>query len=51
LKDTEDPRISGSDPWQGYVYRQTAGFGASFNRSLPEAEREKARGRETHRPE
>jgi uncharacterized sulfatase len=51
LRDTGDPRVAGLDPWQGYVYRQTVGFGACFNRSLPEAEREKARWRETHRPE
>ena len=51
LRETTDPRIAGADPWQAYAYRQTVGFGASFNRSLPEAEREKARGRSTHRPE
>ena len=51
LKKTGDPRIAAADPWQGYVYRQTIGFGASFNRSLPEAERERARGRGSHRPE
>lgn len=51
LRATGDPRIDGRDPWQGYVYHQTAGYGASFNRSLAEAERDKARGKKTHKPE
>jgi len=51
LEETGDPRIAGQDPWQGYVYRQTIGFGATFNRSLPESEREEARKRASHKPE
>lgn len=50
LRQTSDPRIAGHDPWQSYVYRQTNGYGASFNQSLPAAVREAARGK-THRPE
>ncbi|MBM3811280.1 MAG: sulfatase [Acidimicrobiia bacterium] len=51
LKQTGDPRIEGRDPWQGYVYRQTSGFGAVFNRSLPEQDRQKAGGGGAHKPE
>jgi uncharacterized sulfatase len=51
LRATGDPRVQGKDPWQGYVYRQTIGFGASFNASLPESVRKEARGRPTHKPE
>lgn len=51
LKQTGDPRVEGRDPWQGYVYHQTNGFGASFNRSLPEAQREAARRLPRHKPE
>lgn len=51
LVETGDPRMQGLDPWQGYVYHQTTGFGASFNKSLPEAEREAAAGRGKHKPE
>lgn len=36
LENTGDPRILGLDPWQGYIYHQTDGFGASYNLSLPE---------------
>ncbi len=51
LTRTADPRIRGEDPWQGHVYRQTIGFGATFNRSLPLADREAAAGRGAHKPE
>jgi uncharacterized sulfatase len=51
LRETGDPRIAGQDPWQSYVYRQTIGFGATYNRSLPEDVREQARTRPTHKPE
>lgn len=51
LTETGDPRIKGEDPWQGYVYNQTIGFGATFNRRLSEEERNKARGRDSHKPE
>ena len=51
LRKTGDPRIEGRDPWQNYVYHQTAGFGASFNKSLSEADRQKARDLDRHKPE
>lgn len=51
LKETGDPRAEGRDPWQGYPYRQTIGYGASFNSTLPEADRKAARERPTHKPE
>jgi uncharacterized sulfatase len=51
LRATGDPRIEGRDPWQHYVYRQTTGYGASFNRSLPQQERDRAAGRASHKPE
>jgi N-sulfoglucosamine sulfohydrolase len=51
LRQTGDPRIEGRDPWQDYVYHQTVGFGASFNRSLPADQREKARDLARHKPE
>ncbi len=51
LRQTGDPRIEGRDPWKDYVYYQTTGFGASLNRSLPKAEREKARQMPRHKPE
>ncbi|MBI4910514.1 MAG: sulfatase [Acidobacteria bacterium] len=51
LRQTGDPRIDGHDPWQAYVYRQTDGYGASFNRSLSEERRREARERPTHKPE
>lgn len=51
LQATDDPRIEGQDPWQGYVYRQTIGFGATFNESLSEEERREARERAAHKPE
>lgn len=42
LRQTGDPRIEGRDPWKDYVYRQTSGYGASFNKSLPDTERKRA---------
>jgi uncharacterized sulfatase len=51
LHETGDPRIEGKDPWQRYVYHQTTGFGASFNRSLPEEVRKRARLMDRHKPE
>jgi len=51
LKKTSDPRMEGRDPWQEYPYRQTVGFGATFNSTLSEEERRLARERATHKPE
>ncbi|MFN7937677.1 MAG: sulfatase [Bryobacteraceae bacterium] len=51
LKQTGDPRIEGRDPWQSYPYRQTTGFGASFNSTLSEEQRKAAREQATHKPE
>jgi uncharacterized sulfatase len=51
LTETGDPRLKDLDPWQAYVYRQTIGFGATFNRSLPEEERRRASERGAHKPE
>jgi N-sulfoglucosamine sulfohydrolase len=46
-----DPRIEGKDPWQSYPYRQTTGFGASFNSTLSEEARDAARDLARHKPE
>jgi uncharacterized sulfatase len=51
LRETGDPRVQGSDPWQAYTYHQTTGYGASFNNSLPEEVRRRAAGLPTHKPE
>lgn len=51
LRAASDPRIAGQDPWQNYPYRQTTGYGASFNSTLPQTERDRAAGRTTHKPE
>lgn len=51
LDETRDPRLAGADPWQAYAYRQTVGFGATFNRTLSAAEREAAAGRGAHKPQ
>jgi uncharacterized sulfatase len=51
LRETGDPRMQGLDPWQNYIYHQTGGYGASFNRSLPQSTRDAAAGRPTHKPE
>lgn len=51
LRTTGDPRAAGQDPWREYAYRQTTGYGASFNTALPEAVRREARERPTHKPE
>ena len=48
LRASGDPRVRGHDPWQGYAYRQIDGFGATYNRTLPEAERLAARERGKH---
>jgi len=51
LKGDGDPRIEGKDPWKDYIYYQTTGYGASFNLSLSEEERNQAAGRGSHKPE
>jgi N-sulfoglucosamine sulfohydrolase len=51
LEQTGDPRMAGLDPWQEYAYRQTVGFGATFNRTLSKAERDAAAGRGAHKPQ
>ena len=51
LQATGDPRIEGRDPWQSYPYRQTTGFGASFNTALSEERRRAAREGAAHKPE
>lgn len=48
---TADPRLKNEDPWSGYTYRQTTGYGASFNKALSQAERDTAAGRGSHKPE
>ena len=50
LKETGDPRVEGKDPWQSYVYHQYDGFGTTYNRILPESERQRARLRPSHKP-
>jgi hypothetical protein len=45
-----DPRITGDDPWQAYIYHQTHGFGAVYNLSLPDYERKRAALRPSHHP-
>ena len=51
LDGTGDPRLRGEDPWQDYIYHQTIGFGATFNRSLSPEDRQRARERAAHKPE
>jgi uncharacterized sulfatase len=51
LRRTEDPRIEGRDPWQDYIYHQTNGYGAAFNKSLPDDVRRKAAELGPHKPE
>ncbi len=48
LQASGDPRVLGQDPWQDYTYRQVEGFGATYNRTLSEAERRAARDRGKH---
>ena len=51
LRETEDPRIDGKDPWKDYIYHQANGFGSTYNRSLPEHERARAKLRPSDHPE
>jgi uncharacterized sulfatase len=48
LRETDDPRIEGKDPWREYIYRQVDGFGATYNLSLSEEQRIAARARGKH---
>ena len=48
LSETGDPRMRGETPWEGYVYRQVEGYGATFNVDLSEEEREAALERGKH---
>ncbi len=48
LRESGDPRVDGEDPWQGYPYRQVDGFGATFNETLSDEERQAARDRGKH---
>jgi len=51
LTETEDPRIQGWDPWQDYTYHQQSGFGSTYNKSLPEHERARAKLRPSNHPD
>ncbi len=51
LRKTNDPRIEGKDPWQNYVYYQETGFGSTYNKSLPEYERARAKLRPSDHPD
>lgn len=51
LKKTNDPRIEGKDPWQNYIYHQESGFGSTYNKALPEPERERAKLRPSDHPD
>jgi len=51
LKETKDPRIEGKDPWKDYIYFQANGFGSTYNKSLPNHERERAKLRPSDHPE
>lgn len=51
LTKTGDPRMEGKDPWKDYIYHQENGFGASFNKALPEPERERAKLRPSDHPD
>ena len=51
LKETGDPRMEGNDPWQKYPYRQINGYGASFNATLSQQERIKAKSLGAQKPE
>ena len=48
MEDTSDPRLVDHDPWQNYIYRQTDGFGATYNMSLSDEERAAALNRSKH---
>lgn len=51
LKKTSDPRIEGKDPWQNYIYHQENGFGSTYNKSLPEHRRQRAKLRPSDHPD
>ena len=51
LRETEDPRIEDKDPWKDYIYHQANGFGSTYNKSLPEHERARAKLRPSDHPD
>ncbi|MCK5703097.1 MAG: hypothetical protein KAI29_18170, partial [Cyclobacteriaceae bacterium] len=51
LKETNDPRIEGKDPWKDYVYHQANGFGSTYNKSLPDHKRARAQLRPSDHPD
>ena len=51
LKETNDPRIEGQDPWKDYIYHQANGFGSTYNKSLPDHERARAKLRPSDHPD
>ncbi len=50
LEKTNDPRVEGKDPWQGYIYHQKTGFGSTYNKALPEHRRSRAKLRPSDHP-
>ena len=42
LQKTNDPRVRNEDPWQQITYHQVDGFGARYNKKLPEHIRKRA---------
>lgn len=51
LKETQDPRVEGNDPWVAHVYHQSTGFGSTYNKALPDHERARAKLRPSDHPE
>ena len=51
LAETGDSRAAGRDPWPDYAYCQTVSFGATFNRTLSEADRDAAASRAAPKPQ
>ncbi len=51
LKETSDPRMDGKDPWIDYIYHQASGFGSTYNKSLPDHERARAKLRPSDHPD
>ncbi|MFC2115866.1 hypothetical protein ACFLTU_05285 [Bacteroidota bacterium] len=51
LRETGDPRVEGKDPWKEHIYHQASGYGSTYNMSLPEHERERAKLRPSNHPD